>query len=107
MSSKRSHCPDFHENALGDLIADLIQDNFEPYHTSVGGSGLGILSPYGEHYTTRSRPPATVGPVTPPETPDAFAKDEDALESLRADFKTKDLSDLAKWAEARGRWLYV
>jgi len=102
----------FEENTLQDLIADLIHDNFEPYYTSVGGSGLGVLSPYGEHYATDPRPLVTLGQVTPPGTPNPSRQvgtdiDGDAPNPLRSTFEAKDSMELAAWAESRGRWLYV
>jgi hypothetical protein len=90
---------------LQDLIAALSADNFDAYVTSVGGSGLGILSPYGQHAQ-----PGSV-PATPPETPNSNSKDIDAdgtaLEALRACFETKTNGELAEWAEELGRWLFV
>jgi len=83
----------------------LSTDNFDAYVTSVGGSGLGILSPYGHPAQSES------APVTPPETPNSNLKDIDAdgtvLEALRACFETKTNGELAKWAEGLGRWLFV
>ncbi|KAF8132163.1 GHMP kinase, partial [Mycena galopus ATCC 62051] len=37
---------DFEAETLDKLIAELEHETFVPYVTSVGGSGLGILSPY-------------------------------------------------------------
>lgn len=37
---------DMDESLLKDLMSRLSEDGFVPYLTSVGGSGLGILSPY-------------------------------------------------------------
>jgi hypothetical protein len=96
---------DFKEMILHNLIAALSTDNFDAYVTSVGGSGLGILSPYGQHAQLGSVP------VTPPETPNSNSKDIDAngtgLEALRACFETKTNGELAGWAEELGRWLFV
>ncbi|EPQ52753.1 cystathionine beta-l [Gloeophyllum trabeum ATCC 11539] len=88
---------DMREELLQQLISDLLSDNFQPYLTSVGGSGLGILSPYGQD-----------APFTPPETPND-ANDEAYLsrEPLRATFQEKSVLELPEWAESRGRWLYV
>lgn len=85
---------------------DLRNDGFEPYLTSVGGSGVGVLSPY------RARP--VERPATPPETPAEsdederfIARDSDSVDPLRASFETKLTHDLSHWAEGQGRWLYV
>jgi hypothetical protein len=78
-----------------------------PYVTSVGGSGLGILSPYGQHREES----AGKRPITPPETPIVSGKtealDEVPPNPLRASFESQSVPELAQWAEARGRWLYV
>lgn len=106
---------------MQDLIKDLIREGFEPYLTSVGGSGLGILSPYAEHRNRESgisRPRADVGQATPPDTPMPIAQkhleivdsDKNAgrnLDSLRASFETITISELATWGDELGRWLYV
>ena len=96
---------DFKESILQDLIAALSNDNFDTYITSVGGSGLGILSPYGQH----SHPGSA--PVTPPETPNgnlkALEADSTAPEALHTCFETKSVGDLAGWAEGLGRWMFV
>lgn len=99
------------------LTADLVRDEFEPYLTSVGGSGLGILSPYGQHrnyVAPRSAP--VPGQVTPPETPgelenqlevETSGDGDEVPDPLRVPFETRTISELAEWAEGRGRWLYV
>jgi len=95
----------FQETTLQDLIGALTDDHFDPYLTSVGGSGLGILSPY------RQSLPAASGPATPPETPNGQGKptsDVDAPpEPLYTSFEAKDIDELAGWADALGRWLFV
>ena len=86
---------------------DLRADGFEPYLTSVGGSGVGVLSPY--------RPKAAGKlPATPPESPEESDEDEKLVpaqpgsgEPLRATFEATLTGDLSHWAEGRGRWLYV
>lgn len=107
---------DFKAQDLQDLIKELIRKGFEPYLTSVGGSGLGILSPY-RNSRSAARPPAQdLGQVTPPETPvlgealrpevrDAEAASE--LEPLRPSFEASPTSELTAWADGLGRWLYV
>jgi cystathionine beta-lyase/mevalonate kinase len=97
---------DFKETALQDLVAALTDDHFDPYLTSVGGSGLGILSPYGQ------RPLLAPSPVTPPGTPDGRGKPVTLAagappEPLRSPFETTDMGELAGWADGLGRWLFV
>lgn len=104
------------------LVDDLIRENFEPYITSVGGSGLGILSPYPEHRnrdavassslrTHEHVPP--VGQVTPPETPAPEHQEQlgvttsEDKDTLRVSFETNSTDGLAEWANGLGRWLYV
>ena len=116
-----NNATDFKDDELNVLIDVLIREGFQPYLTSVGGSGLGILSPYAEHRTTRTahhRPSADPqqtagGPVTPPETPTpelsqvAPGKQGEPLESLRPVFETASVGELAEWTTGLGRWLYV
>ncbi|KAF8656838.1 hypothetical protein AX16_002386 [Volvariella volvacea WC 439] len=109
---------DFKEDHLHNLVNDLSRLGFQPYLTSVGGSGLGILSPYAHHRNPRSRGPRPTHPlseVTPPGTPSpdqevpkglAPRVDADA-EPLRPSFETSSLEELPTWAEGLGRWLYV
>ena len=88
------------------LKSALIKAGFVAYVTSVGGSGVGVLSPY-VHET--QIPP----PVTPPETPtpdgssDGSYDSNDYGEPLRDAFESKTREGLAEWASQRGRWLYV
>lgn len=104
------HLSDFKEESLQSLVAELSRDNFDPYLTSVGGSGLGILSPYEQHRST-ARSSHAQGQVTPPETPGEYAEigrdSDNAASSLRSPFETSLLSDLSEWAESQGRWLFV
>ena len=72
----------------------LRADNYAPYLTTVGGSGLGIFSPY--HAGNYENP------LTPPEGETAVVR-----ESLRAAFETKDRIQLSEWADKSGHWLYV
>ena len=80
------------ETDLHALIEALANAGFQPYLTSVGGSGLGVLSPYdpANYAVTSSK---TENPDQPP--------------SLREAFEDKRIEELAGWAEQRGRWLYV
>lgn len=96
---------DMEESLLKDLMARLSEDGYVPYLTSVGGSGLGILSPYDPN-NYDDHPTATAHTQTPPETPG----DESALggrEPLRATLQSKPLHNLSEWASNRGRWMYV
>jgi len=93
---------------------ELIRQDFQPYLTSVGGSGLGILSPYPEHRNRGSvlRIERQDGQVTPPETPhselaEGYETEASALASLRPVFETAVKTDLPEWTTSLGRWLYV
>ncbi|KAJ3738496.1 pyridoxal phosphate-dependent transferase [Lentinula detonsa] len=57
---------DFSEALMKDLLSELVECDFDPYLTSVGGGGMGILSPYPEHSNTSSKV-LLPGQVTPPE----------------------------------------
>lgn len=95
---------DFPATQLDALSADLAADNFDPYLTAVGGSGLGILSPYNADSTTSTEPGAFTGPITPPETPGGG---DVSTKTLRAHFSSVSVDELGQWAEQRGRWLFV
>ncbi|KAJ7678501.1 Cys/Met metabolism PLP-dependent enzyme-domain-containing protein [Mycena rosella] len=98
---------DFQDSALDSLMAALTQEKFVPYLTSVGGSGMGILSPYTPPNLGHAS--ATVVPpdqVTPPQTPGVEPADE-PLGDLRLAFEKQGGPQLAQWADALGRWLYV
>ena len=85
-------------DALEALARELEQAQFDPYFTAVGGSGLGILSPY-DHGGTAARGAL----LTPPETPAAGPLQT----PLRDAFAAVSNEELGKWAEGRGRWLFV
>ena len=109
--------PDIEAPDLKNLKDELIRKGFQPYLTSVGGSGLGILSPYDYHSNHRNisgQRAARAGQITPPETPNTG--DESSirlnvgnaagiLESLRPSFGS--IPELSSWAESLGHWLYV
>ncbi|KAJ3510120.1 hypothetical protein NLJ89_g4855 [Agrocybe chaxingu] len=109
---------DFKDEQLQDLIDDLIREGFQPYLTSVGGSGLGILSPYPGHRTRGSRlyhAPEGFGQVTPPDTPiprepspvqivDGSENAANNLDPLRAPFVSSTVAELPEWAAELGRW---
>ena len=91
----------FEQSKLKQLSTDLTTANFEPYFTSVGGSGLGILSPH----TQRPNPRQDSPPMTPNhESDDEHQEDKSGL---LAGFKSSEVAGLSEWAEARGMWLYV
>ncbi|KAG6861995.1 hypothetical protein C0995_008182 [Termitomyces sp. Mi166 len=111
---------DFEAQYLQNLIDELVREGFQPYLTSVGGSGLGILSPYDYHSNRRTvaaRHGAQVpGQITPPETPNPGDESSSrlnvdsaagVLEPLRPSFEMSSISELPSWAESLGRWLYV
>jgi len=80
------------ESVLRALTEELASSGFRPYLTSVGGSGLGILSPYDPaNYAVAS--PKGESPDHPP--------------SLREVFEAQGIEELTAWAEQRGRWMYV
>lgn len=105
--------PDF-KSELGTLVMEeLIREGFEPFLTSVGGSGLGILSPYAEHRTREPHMPVPEesGHLTPPGTPGPGQKSQSSppsrLESLRQPFISTNLKGMTEWAVGLGHWLYV
>jgi len=101
--------PDHLEQANLDKVISLLEeDGYGTYLTSVGGSGLGILSPYNDDAELH----LDDGPVTPPETPalsgSPGAGDGTGLyTSHRALFGEKSSGELVEWMESRGRWLYA
>jgi hypothetical protein len=88
---------DLSESSLRELMAALSTDSFVPYLTSVGGSGLGILSPYNQPQPL----------ATPPESPREGEAGAGAVELLRDTFAGKATADLSAWADSLGRWLFV
>ena len=84
---------DVEDSVLGALAKELISSGFRPYLTSVGGSGMGILSPYD---------PANLG-LDSPSTPGSQVQ----RPSLREALEAQGVEELTEWAEQRGRWLYV
>lgn len=79
-------------SVLQALTEGLVGSGFRPYLTSVGGSGLGVLSPYDpENYAVVS----------------SKLEDSDHQSSLREAFETQGIEQLTAWADQRGRWLYV
>lgn len=98
---------DFQDEKLQTLISALLSDGYQPYITAVGGSGLGILSPYDD---IAADPNADSPPLSPPATPDPNR--EDGIHgapqpSIRKGFETITTLELPQWASERGKWLYV
>ncbi|KZT07708.1 cystathionine beta-lyase [Laetiporus sulphureus 93-53] len=93
---------DFRDLSLQALISALEGSGFRTYTTSVGGSGLGILSSYDYEY-----PPNTITPPGTPRDEDIRADAIDAVPSLHEHFTGISIGSLPQWAEDRGRWLYV
>lgn len=99
---------DLQQANLENLISSLEEDGYGTYLTSVGGSGLGVLSPYNDDLESS----LDDGPVTPPETPaiggpPGTGDGVGVHESRRAVFERKSPAELVEWMESRGRWLYV
>jgi len=99
---------DLEQDNLDRLVSSLEEDGYGTYLTSVGGSGLGILSPYNCDPESHLED----GPVTPPETPglgDSPGTGDGVglYTSHRAVFEMKSPAELVEWMESRGRWLYV
>ncbi|OJA16457.1 hypothetical protein AZE42_04673 [Rhizopogon vesiculosus] len=84
------------DTSLHELMGALSTASFVPYLTSVGGSGLGILSPYNQPQRL----------ATPPETP-REGEGVDGPELLRDAFVGKATSEVSAWADSLGRWLFV
>lgn len=84
---------DVKDSVLGALAEELRSSGFRPYLTSVGGSGLGVLSPYD---------PANHG-LDSSSTPGPLSQQPSLREALEA----QGIEELTEWAEQRGRWLYV
>ena len=101
--TRRRLLPDFHDNLLQELIASLGQDNFQSYLTAVGGSGVGILSPY-EVHRRASDPSISLESSSSKNIPNGAAS-VDYL--LKSEFDTVLHDEFAQWAESQGRWLYV
>src|SRR5271168_1128679 len=95
----------FERSTLEKLIANLTTAGFQPYLTSVGGSGLGILSPYTPHQKSAQDSP----PMTPEENPEDKGDpkgDTSPVTPMLATFESKPVAELGEWAEARGKWLF-
>ncbi|KAG8904660.1 cystathionine beta-lyase [Tulasnella sp. 403] len=69
------------DQALTDLVQALEEEGFAAYLTSVGGSGMGILSPY-------------------------LDRTGGGKDVVSTDLETKPAAELGKWADELGRWLY-
>jgi hypothetical protein len=85
-------------------MKELSADDLDPYLTTVGGSGMGILSPHAYHrnpVTTTAEEPT--GQVTPPVDPSA----PKTADGIRALMEKTNVDHLSEWAAGLGRWLYV
>lgn len=103
--------PAIDDALLESLMTELTELSYEPYLTSVGGSGLGVLSPYDHHRTAPlPRRGEAPGQVTPPQTPtprDDLGISHEEPATLRPAFEIGSTTNLKEWAENLGRWLYV
>ncbi|KAG8965663.1 cystathionine beta-lyase [Tulasnella sp. 419] len=70
----------FDDEKVKQLVQRLEKEGYSAYLTSVGGSGLGVLSPY---------------------------NDEEAADGAAEEFVKVDAADLGRWAGERGKWLYT
>jgi cystathionine beta-lyase/mevalonate kinase len=104
---------DFEVSNLEHLMLGLSESQFKPYLTSVGGSGLGILSTHeGRRWVHKD---AEAGTMTPSDTSDESVVEQENTKddkdvppaSLTSAFVTQTVYGLAEWAEMRGRWLFV
>ena len=97
---------EFSEEKLQALIKSLETAGFQPYVTSVGGSGLGILSPYDDIVVDED---GDTSPLSPPMTPDPNNEGAAAAlrRSMRRRFEAVSTTELSQWASSRGKWLYV
>ena len=98
---------DFDGSALQELISVLESANFKSYLTSVGGSGLGILSPYQAHRQVLQPVIGRDNLGVPESAVDDVEETLVANDSFKDDFKKIDHTEFSQWAEGRGRWLYV
>ncbi|KAF7317004.1 Cystathionine beta-lyase [Mycena chlorophos] len=101
---------DFDASSLESLMQQLINQTFVPYPAAIGGSGLGILSPYSppQLAQAQAQTAAPSGQVTPPQTPGLASVDSGHADPLlRIAFEKQNIDSLAKWADGLGRWLYV
>ncbi len=74
--------------------------------TAVGGSGLGILSPYDPIVVDQQGDVSP--PMSPPMTPSPRDEQEEPFRpSIRRRFEEVDVGELSQWASGRGKWLYV
>jgi len=91
---------EFQHDTLERLIATLIAENFQPYVTAVGGSGLGILSPY------RHSDPGDASAASIEKGLSSADDDVDRTISI-SDFSSVGPDSLPQWTDDLGRWLYV
>ena len=93
---------DFKDATMAELKSALQNDGFDTYLTSVGGSGLGILSPYNQ------RAPSDAPPTPPSDSSqNTIEVVDEAPDPLRSSLDAKPLGELSAWADSLGRWLFV
>lgn len=95
----------YSEDDLKQLMSELRTDGFEPYLTSVGGSGIGVLSPYGTYGNQPTE--NSSGPITPPDSSESDEAGTFLSTALRSAFENTAPVSFSSWAEQCGRWLYV
>ncbi|KAH9945309.1 cystathionine beta-lyase [Epithele typhae] len=98
---------EFQAASLVSLISALEAQDFRPYITAVGGSGLGILSPYDPINFDDDGETDASPPLSPPMTPGTNREDGALPRSIRARFENVGTEELSQWATGRGKWLYV
>lgn len=81
---------DMSEETLASLTQSLRDDGFEPYLTSVGGSGLGVLQSRVTAVDVRSREDGETNHIP-----------------LRKAFQSIDATGLEAWAERTGEWIFT
>ncbi|KAF7312172.1 Cystathionine beta-lyase [Mycena indigotica] len=94
---------EFQPESLLDLTGQLEIQQFVPYTVAVGGSGLGILSPYAAPNLTETKSTIVSDQMTPPETPGFMSFDT----LMRIAFEKQSTDSLPRWADSLGHWLYV
>lgn len=78
------------QSTLDDLIQSLRNDGFEPYLTSVGGSGLGILQSKATAVDVKTSEAGEISHIP-----------------LRKAFQEVDAPALELWAEKTGEWIFT
>lgn len=79
----------FPESTLDDLIRTLRNDGFEPYVTTLGGPGLGVLKTKGK------------------ESVSGKGEDEGVKVAVRVALREVSRDGVGKWAEGLGQWVHT